>query len=131
MALWYPSRYRAQFLGWLIMSTPFSIVFGSLVSQPILALNGWLGMAGWQWLFILQALPTLLLGVVMIFALPNGPRDAPWLRSEERQWLVAKLAEERAQREQVRRFSVRDALTSPTIWLLRWGALASMVRPTD
>lgn len=121
LALWYPARHRARFLGWMIMSTPFSIVLGSLVSQPILSLNGAGGLAGWQWLFILQALPTLLLGVVLVFALRDRPEDAPWLPADEKAWLTAQLAGERARREQVHRFSVEDALTNPTLWLLSLG----------
>jgi MFS family permease len=121
LALWYPARHRARFLGWMIMSTPFSVVLGSLVSQPILALNGAAGLAGWQWLFILQALPTLALGMVLIFALPDGPASASWLPPPEKSWLNTRLATERARREQVHRFSVRDALTNPTLWLLSLG----------
>jgi MFS transporter, ACS family, tartrate transporter len=121
VALWYPARYRAQFLGWLIMSTPFSIVFGSLLSQPILMLDGWLGIAGWQWLFILQALPTLVLGVVLIFALPNSPADAQWLPPDQKAWLQEQLAAEKALRDRVRHFTLLQALTSPTIWLLALG----------
>lgn len=121
MALWYPARHRAQFLGWLIMSTPFSIVLGALVSQPILQLDGRLGLAGWQWLFVLQALPTLMLGAIMIFALPSGPAEAAWLTREQKAWLVQRLAHERSRRERVHSFSVRDALTDPTIWLLTLG----------
>ncbi len=121
IALWYPARHRARYLGWMIMSTPFSIVLGSLVSTPILALNGVAGLAGWQWLFILQALPTLTLGVLLLFALPDGPERASFLPPDEKAWLTDRLTRERARREQVHRFSVRDVLTSPTIWLLTLG----------
>jgi len=121
VALWYPARYRAQFLGWLIMSTPFSIVFGSLLSQPILMLDGWLGLAGWQWLFILQALPTLALGFVLIFTLPNSPADAQWLPADQKAWLQEQLAAEKALRDRVKRFTLLQALASPTIWLLALG----------
>jgi ACS family tartrate transporter-like MFS transporter len=121
VALWYPARYRAQFLGWLIMSTPFSIVFGSLLSQPILMLDGRLGLSGWQWLFILQALPTLVLGVVLIFALPNSPADAQWLPPDQKAWLQQQLAAEKVLRDRVRHFTLFQALTSPTIWLLALG----------
>jgi MFS family permease len=121
LALWYPARHRARFLGWMIMSTPFSVVLGSLVSQPILALNGAAGLAGWQWLFILQALPTLALGMVLIFALPDGPASARWLPANEKSWLNTRLATERTRREQVHHFSVKDALTNPTLWLLSLG----------
>ena len=73
MTLWFPGKYRARMLTLLGLSTPFSIVVGSLISGPILLLDGIGGFAGWQWLFVLQALPTIVLGVVFWLALPNGP----------------------------------------------------------
>jgi sugar phosphate permease len=100
------------------LSTPFSIMLGSLISQPILALDGAGGLAGWQWLFVLQALPTIALALVFYLAMPDSPGTAPWLTAENRQWLVEQLAREREKREQVARFSVRDALTNPTVWLI-------------
>lgn len=115
---WFPGRYRVRMLTLLILSTPFSIMVGSLISQPILALDGLGGLHGWQWLFILQALPTVGLGVVFFLLLPDSPETAPWLKGEARDWLLAQLARERLGRETVRRFSVRDALTSPVVWLI-------------
>ncbi len=115
---WLPGRYRVRMITLLVLSTPVSIMLGSLVSQPILLLDGVGGLAGWQWLFVLQAFPTLVLALVFYLALPDGPATAPWLSAENRQWLVEQLARERAAREEVRRFSVRDALTNPTVWLI-------------
>ncbi len=117
LALWAPGRYRVRMLMLLILSTPFSIMAGSLISQPILLLDGWCGLAGWQWLFLLQALPTLALGAAFWFVLPESPAAASWLPAGEKTWLVHQLAAERAQREQVQRFSIIDALTSRVVWL--------------
>jgi sugar phosphate permease len=116
--LWLPSRYRVRMLSLLILSTPFSIMVGSLVSQPILRLNGVAGLAGWQWLFILQALPTLALGVLIFLLLPDVPAAARWLRGGERQWLLNQLASEQTRRESIRRFSVGEALTNRAVWLI-------------
>jgi MFS transporter, ACS family, tartrate transporter len=118
LGLWAPGRYRVRMLMLMILSTPFSIVVGSLISQPILMLDGALGLAGWQWLFILQALPTLALGLAFRFALPEGPQTAPWLPPDEKRWLVEQLAAERRTRESVQRFSIAGALTSPIIWAI-------------
>lgn len=117
MTLWFPGAYRARMLTLLGLSTPFSIVLGSLISGPILLMDGIGGFAGWQWLFVLQALPTIALGVVFWLALPDGPAQARWLPPPEKAWLVAKLAHERDTREQVQRFSVGSALTSRIVWL--------------
>ena len=115
---WFPGRYRVRMLTLLILSTPFSIMAGSLISQPILALDGAAGLAGWQWLFILQALPTMALGVAFYLLLPHAPMSAPWLKADEKEWLVTQLAAERMAREAVRRFSVAEALADPRVWLM-------------
>lgn len=118
LALWLPNRYRVRMITLLVLSTPFSIMAGSLISQPILLLDGMAGLAGWQWLFILQALPTVALGIIFFFALPNTPSEAPWLPPAEKQWLVTQLDSERTRRESVQRFSIADALTSRAVWLM-------------
>lgn len=118
ITLWFPARYRVRMLSLLIASGPFSIAIGSLISEPILMLDGVLGLAGWQWLFVIQALPTIGLGLVIFLFLPNTPAEASWLSEEEKLWLTDQLSAEREQREQIRRFSVREALVSPIVWLL-------------
>ena len=118
MTQWFPGKYRVRMLTLLVLSTPFSIMAGSLISQPILLLDGALGLQGWQWLFALQALPTIALGLVFFLVLPESPADARWLAPDDKAWLVRQLADERRKREQVRRFSVAEALTSPTVWLI-------------
>jgi len=115
---WLPGRYRVRMITLLVLSTPFSIMLGSLISQPILRMDGIGGLAGWQWLFVLQALPTIALALIFFIAMPDSPATAPWLTPANRQWLVEQLARERSKREQVGRFSVRDALTNPTVWLI-------------
>jgi ACS family tartrate transporter-like MFS transporter len=118
LALWLPNRYRVRMITLLVLSTPFSIMAGSLISQPILLLDGLAGLAGWQWLFILQALPTVALGVIFFLALPNTPAEAPWLPPAEKDWLVTQLESERQRRETIQRFSIADALTSRAVWLM-------------
>ena len=118
MTKWAPGRYRVRMLMLMILSTPFSIMVGSLISQPILLMDGIWGLAGWQWLFMIQALPTFALGLVFRYALPETPESAPWLPPDEKAWLVEQLAAERQTRESVQRFSVKDALTSPIIWAI-------------
>jgi MFS transporter, ACS family, tartrate transporter len=118
LSMWAPGRYRVRMLMLMILSTPFSIVVGSLISQPILLLDGAWGLAGWQWLFMIQALPTLALALVFRLALPEGPQSASWLPPDEKAWLVEQLAAERRTRESVQHFSVRGALTSPIIWAI-------------
>lgn len=115
---WFPGRYRVRMLALLILSTPFSIMVGSLISQPILMLDGLGGLAGWQWLFVLQAIPTIGLGAVFYRMLPDSPATAPWLAPADRHWLVTQLAQEKSAREAVHRFSVGEALANPAVWLI-------------
>jgi MFS transporter, ACS family, tartrate transporter len=115
---WFPGRYRVRMLTLLILSTPVSIMLGSLISQPILRLDGLGGLAGWQWLFILQALPTIVLGVVFYLLLPNRPEEATWLAPAEKHWLVTQLAAEQVTRDAVQRFSILQALADLRVWLM-------------
>ena len=96
---WFPSYYRSRIIGIFMTAIPISIIVGSVVSSQLLLLDGWLGLQGWQWLFILEAVPPVILGVAVMVYLTDGPAQANWLRPDQRQWLVARLAAERAQRE--------------------------------
>jgi MFS transporter, ACS family, tartrate transporter len=99
LTAWFPRVYRGRAVSWFMMAAVFSFVIGSPFS-------GWLlehprfGLAGWQWLFIAEAVPSFVLGLVVLAVLPDGPRDARWLDDEERAWLEARLAHERAEQEQ-------------------------------
>jgi len=118
LVMWAPEKYRVRMLMLMILSTPFSVMVGSLISQPILLLDGALNLRGWQWLFILQALPTIALGLVFWLALPEGPEAAPWLSPAQKEWLVGQLQAERGQREAVRHFRVADVLVNPVVWVI-------------
>ena len=89
------------------------------VSGLLLGLDGCLGLKGWQWLFVLEAAPALVLSVVVFFYLTDRPADATWLQPDEsaRGW-CARLEDERRQRETVRRYSVLEALRNPKVLAL-------------
>jgi ACS family tartrate transporter-like MFS transporter len=115
---WFPSAYRSRIIGIFMTAIPISIVTGSLVSSQILRLGAWGGLQDWQWLFILEAVPALILGVVVMFALTDGPEQAHWLSPEQRDWLVGRLAAERAHKESIRRYALKETLLNPRVWLL-------------
>lgn len=115
---WFPSSYRSRIIGIFMTAIPMSIILGSVVSSQLLLLDGRLGLQGWQWLFILEAIPPVLLGVVVIVYLTDGPAQAKWLRPDQQQWLVARLAAERAQRESIRHYRLGETLVNPRVWLL-------------
>ena len=128
LTLWFPAVYRARIIGYFMAAIPLSTVIGAPISGLLLGMEGIMGVKGWQWLFILEALPALLLSVVVFYYLTDRPADAMWLAADERAWLEARLDRERKQRETVRQYSVRDALLDPKVWalsLVYFGAVAT------
>jgi MFS transporter, ACS family, tartrate transporter len=114
---WYPRAYRSRTVSVFMVAAVVSFVVGS-------PLSGWLmdhpqfGLASWQWLFLVEGVPSLVLGLVVLLALPDGPETAAWLRPEESSWLSARLATERAEQEQVEHLTLRQAFTDPRILVL-------------
>jgi len=128
LTLWFPAVYRARIIGSFMAAIPLSTVVGAPISGLLLGLDGWMGLKGWQWLFILEAVPALILSVVVFFYLTDRPSDAAWLDPEERGWLVARLQHEHAKRQAARHFTVADALVNPKVLALSFvyfGAVAT------
>ncbi len=94
LTFWFPAAYRAKIVATFMVAIPASAFIGSPISGAILNMNGVAGLAGWQWLFLLEAIPTILLGVFCLFWLPDGPAQARWLPDAERAWLSTRLAAE-------------------------------------
>src|SRR6201991_2424397 len=84
---WYPAHYRAIIVGIFMISLPVAGLIGSPISGAILYMDGTLGLGGWQWIFILEAVPAVLLGFAAFGYLTDAPQDAAWLTAEQRQWL--------------------------------------------
>ena len=95
LTYWFPAEYRARIIGMFTVAIPVSSFLGSPISAALLGTEGWLGLHGWQWMFILEAVPAVLLGIVCLAVLNDGPADARWLTPEQRGWLVGRLREER------------------------------------
>jgi ACS family tartrate transporter-like MFS transporter len=93
-------------------------VIGGPLSGALLTLNGFFGLAGWQWLFLVEGVPAILLGVMVLVFLTDRPETADWLSSAEKDWLVSTLAAERTSRHQALPVGIFAALTNPTIWHL-------------
>jgi ACS family tartrate transporter-like MFS transporter len=115
---WFPTRDRARAVASFMTATAVAGLIGGPVSGALLAMEGAWGLAGWQWLFLLEGLPAVVLGVVVWKYLTEGPEDAEWLPAEERAWLIARLQRERQTLEAQEHFSVTRALTSGRIWTL-------------
>ncbi|HEY7840969.1 MAG TPA: MFS transporter, partial [Gammaproteobacteria bacterium] len=79
---WYPSAQRAKAVGWFMSAIPLSIVVGGPLAGLLLGMDGLLGLKGWQWLFLLEGLPAVILGVIVLFYLTDRPEEAQWLEPE-------------------------------------------------
>jgi ACS family tartrate transporter-like MFS transporter len=115
---WFPDHHRARIVSSFTLALPISVALGAPVSTAILGLDGWLGYAGWKWIFLLEAVPTIVIGIVVLFALTDKPAKAAWLNAEEKNWLISTLDHERRLVESARKFSMLQALVNPKIVLL-------------
>ena len=117
LSLWFPARLRARYAATYFLAIPLTNVIGAPVSGLILGADGFLGLHGWQWLFVLEALPALVLAVVVFFFLPDGPADARWLDDRERERITQELSLERmSASEHIHDF--RSALMDSRVLLL-------------
>jgi sugar phosphate permease len=110
LTLWFPSVYRGRAVGMFMAAIPASTIIGGPFSTWILGLDGTLGLHGWQWLFIIEALPALVLSVFVLTYLTDWPAKAHWLADDERAWLSGRLAAERQARQARHDISVLQAL---------------------
>jgi ACS family tartrate transporter-like MFS transporter len=97
-AAWFPTQYRTRMLAWFLVAIPLSSVIGGPISGMLLELDGAFGLRGWQWLFIAEGLPAIILGVAVLRMLADRPETATWLSPREREILQAMLDEERRER---------------------------------
>src|SRR5215475_12432272 len=115
LTYWYPAEYRARFLAAFAIAVPVSTVIGAPISGLLLGLDGVMGLKGWQWLFIIEGVPSVLLGVVTWFYLTDKPEHADWLSAEQKSWLKARLDTEVAAKQAVKHLSLGEALSSPKV----------------
>jgi D-galactonate transporter len=128
LTLWFPAVYRARIVGYFMAAIPLSSVIGAPVSGLLLYLHGGLGLSGWQWLFIIEAVPAVILAFVVFSYLTDRPGDAQWLAPEERTWLSARLTAEADARARAHAIGVGRALTNPRVLALSivyFGAVAT------
>jgi MFS family permease len=116
LTLWFPAAHRARILGLFIVAIPLSGIFGGPLSAYLLKLDGVQGLQGWQWLFLVEGLPAVLLAPLVLLTIPDRPDQARWLAPADREWLTSTLSAEQSATESRRTYSVLQALTNP--WVL-------------
>ena len=109
LGTWFPAQYRTRMIAWFMVAIPVSSVVGGPISGWLLTMDGAWGIAGWQWMFILEGLPVVVIGISLLWLLADRPEDVDWLSEDERRLVRERLAAEHRLRE-VRHFgaAVRD-----------------------
>jgi ACS family tartrate transporter-like MFS transporter len=118
LSYWYPEGQRARAIAAFMTAVPVSGVIGGPLSGALLGLNGTWGLAGWQWLFLVEGVPAILLGVIVLLYLDERPEKARWLSSVERDWLRNELTNKQNPRSAAQSTGILPALTNATIWQL-------------
>jgi MFS transporter, ACS family, tartrate transporter len=95
LTTWFPAEYRTRMLVWFLLAIPVSTVIGAPVSGMLLGLDGFAGLAGWKWLFIIEGLPVVFLGFAVLWMLADRPEQARWLTDEEKTLVRDRIASER------------------------------------
>jgi MFS transporter, ACS family, tartrate transporter len=118
LTYWFPSEYRAKIIGIFMVAIPVAGLVGSPVSGAILGMDGVLGLGGWQWIFLLEAAPTIILGCLTYILLTDRPSEARWLAPDQQRWLIAKLDAESKRAPRVRHESVWKVLSNGTVLIM-------------
>lgn len=115
---WFPDSVRARTVALFMAAGPLSGVVGGPISGALLGLHSHLRVAGWQWLFLMEGLPAVLLGIVVSIYLIDAPHEAPWLTGAQRAWLTEALGHEEVSSRHTVRGGTLAAFTSGTVWFL-------------
>lgn len=118
LSYWFPAQKRAQVTAIFMAAAPISTALGSPISAALLEMHGLMGFAGWQWMFVLEAVPAVILGVVVLFWLTDRPEKAKWLSEEERGWLISTLQREQAAKQGTAQHSVWKGLLDKRVLAL-------------
>ncbi len=115
---WFPDRHRARIVSGFTLALPVAVAAGAPMSTGIMELNGLWGLAGWKWMYLVEAVPTILLGIVVLLYLTDRPAQARWLSDEERAWLTSTIDHECRQIEAHRKVGLLQSFWDPKVLLL-------------
>jgi len=117
---WFIYQDRAKALARFMAAIPIGFMIGGPIAGAILGVH-WLGITGWRWLFLLEGVPAVVLGIVALFVLPDWPREARWLPPHERDWITARLEEERSAKAHAEQMTIWQAIRHPAVLVLTAG----------
>jgi len=118
LTYWFPSEYRARIIALFTVAIPVSGFLGSPISAALLGVDGWLGLRGWQWMFIIEGIPAVVLGVLCLFTLTDRPAEARWLSNEQRRWLQQRLDDDRKPQSRISHRSLWQVLWNRHVLVL-------------
>ena len=131
LTFWFPSRYRARAVAGYIIAGSFAAILGGPISTALMTYSDHaFGLQGWQWMFVCEGIPAVLLGFFTLYYLADSPARATWLTSQQRAWIESELRTEQAEIERARKYTVLDSIKDFTsmdacdsIWLCARGHL--------
>ncbi len=115
LTLWFPAAHRGRAISRFYIAWPLSAAVMGLVAGALLGLQGRLGLAGWQWLFLVEGLPAVLMSAVILTVLPDGPQVAAWLSEAEKTWIARRLAADALAQGAAEDHGLLQALTNPVV----------------
>jgi MFS transporter, ACS family, tartrate transporter len=118
LTFWFPSQERARAVAKFMTATSLAGVVGAPLSSALLKLDGRAGLSGWQWLFVLEGVPTILVGISVLFILKDGPDKVDWLSPTERTWLRGKLTADQTRYGATEHNHLADAFRLPAVWIM-------------
>ncbi|MED3728222.1 MFS transporter [Priestia filamentosa] len=118
LTFWFRSKERATTIALFTAAIPVSYIIGAPLSTWIMDSINWMNISGWRWMFILEGLPAVILGVVTYFYLTDSPKNAKWLKIEEKEWLIQELKKDTESRKDVKHLGIMKAMINPKVLFL-------------
>lgn len=115
---WFRAKEQARAFALFMTALAASNILGAPVSTWIMDNIHWGGMPGWRWMFVLEGLPAIIMGIITFFYLTDRPEQAKWLSQEEKNWLIAELQKEHEAKQNVKKYTTKEILTNPRVWHL-------------
>ena len=119
LTFWFPSRYRARAVAGYIIAGSFAAILGGPISTALMTYSDHaFGLQGWQWMFVCEGIPAVLLGFFTLYYLADSPARATWLTSQQRAWIESELRTEQAEIERARKYTVLNSIKDSRVWML-------------